>query len=76
ANQLSGRELYRWHTLSLDGRQVWASDGLQIPPDAGTDNAPAVDSVIVCGGVGIQRSVTREHVTFLQALAGLARRLG
>ncbi|WP_132780668.1 GlxA family transcriptional regulator [Pseudomonas aeruginosa] len=30
ANQLSGRELYRWHTLSLDGRQVWASDGLQI----------------------------------------------
>ena len=32
ANQLSGRELYRWHTLSLDGRQVWASDGLQITP--------------------------------------------
>ena len=31
ANQLSGRELYRWHTLSLDGRQV-ASDGLQITP--------------------------------------------
>ena len=52
ANQLSGRELYRWHTLSLDGRQVWASDGLQITPDAGTDNAPAVDCVIVCGGVG------------------------
>lgn len=69
ANQLSGRELYRWHTLSLDGRQVWASDGLQITPDAGTDNAPAVDCVIVCGGVGIQRSVTREHVTFLQAQA-------
>ncbi|MBH4026793.1 GlxA family transcriptional regulator [Pseudomonas aeruginosa] len=76
ANQLSGRELYRWHTLSLDGRQVWASDGLQITPDAGTDNAPAVDCVIVCGGVGIQRSVTREHVTFLQAQARQGRRLG
>ncbi|MBF3245621.1 AraC family transcriptional regulator, partial [Pseudomonas aeruginosa] len=74
ANQLSGRELYRWHTLSLDGRQVWASDGLQITPDAGTDNAPAVDCVIVCGGVGIQRSVTREHVTFLQAQARQGRR--
>ena len=72
----SGRELYRWHTLSLDGRQVWASDGLQITPDAGTDNAPAVDCVIVCGGVGIQRSVTREHVTFLQAQARQGRRLG
>lgn len=32
ANQLSGRELYRWHTLSVDGGQVWASDGLQITP--------------------------------------------
>lgn len=30
ANQLSGRELYRWHTLTVDGGQVWASDGLQI----------------------------------------------
>lgn len=45
-------------------------------PDAGTDNAPAVDCVIVCGGVGIQRSVTREHVTFLQAQARQGRRLG
>ncbi|MGV8604680.1 GlxA family transcriptional regulator, partial [Pseudomonas aeruginosa] len=35
-NQLSVRELYRWHTLSLDGCQVWASDGLQITPDSGT----------------------------------------
>lgn len=32
ANQLSGRELYRWTTLSVDGGQVWASDGLQILP--------------------------------------------
>lgn len=32
ANQLSGRELYRWTTLTVDGGQVWASDGLQITP--------------------------------------------
>ncbi|MGV8637262.1 GlxA family transcriptional regulator, partial [Pseudomonas aeruginosa] len=50
ANQLSGRELYRWHTLSLDGHQVWASDGRQITPAAGTDHATAVDCVIVDGG--------------------------
>ena len=35
-----------------------------------------MDCVIVCGGVGIQRSVTREHVTFLQAQARQGRRLG
>lgn len=30
ANQLSGKELYRWHTLTHDGLPVCASDGLQI----------------------------------------------
>lgn len=76
ANQLSGRELYRWHTLTLDGGQVWASDGLQIVPDAAMHNAPPMDTVIVCGGVGIQRTVTREHITWLQAQARKSRRLG
>ncbi|RMN27205.1 AraC family transcriptional regulator [Pseudomonas coronafaciens pv. zizaniae] len=76
ANQLSGRELYRWTTLSLDGGQVWASDGLQITPDAAMNKAPALDTVIVCGGVGIQRAVTREHVSWLQSQARQSRRLG
>lgn len=40
ANQLSGRELYRWTTLSVDGNQVWASDGLQITPDCSMHKAP------------------------------------
>ena len=76
ANQLSGRELYRWTTLSVDGNQVWASDGLQITPDASMHKAPALDTVIVCGGVGIQRTVTREHVSWLQSQARQSRRLG
>ena len=46
ANQLSGKELYRWHTLTHDGQPVSASDGLKITPDAALDNAPALDAVI------------------------------
>ncbi len=84
ANQLSGRELYRWTTLTVDGGQVWASDGLQITPDASMHKAPALDTVIVCGGIGIQRTVTREHVSWLQGQCppipsprrGLYRQLG
>lgn len=76
ANQLSGRELYRWHTLTLDGGHVWASDGLQITPDADVHNSPPMDAVIVCGGVGIQRVVTREHIAWLQAQARKSRHLG
>ena len=76
ANQLSGRELYRWTTLTVDGGQVWASDGLQITPDASMHKAPPMDTIIVCGGVGIQRTVTREHVSWLQSQARKACRLG
>ncbi|MDH4563618.1 GlxA family transcriptional regulator [Pseudomonas sp. BN411] len=76
ANHLSGRELYRWYTLSQDARPVSASDGLQITPDSGLDNAPALDAVIVCGGVDIQHSVSREHVQWLQSQSRQGRQLG
>ena len=76
ANQLSGKELYRWHTLTQSGQPVCASDGLQITPDAGLSNAPALDAVIVCGGVDIQHSVSREHLHWLQVQARHGRQLG
>lgn len=76
ANQLSGRELYRWSTLSADGGQVWASDGLQITPDTGISNAPMMDTVIVCGGVGIQRTVTRDHIMWLRSQTRRSQRIG
>lgn len=76
ANQLTGQELYRWHTFSLGGEQVWASDGMPITPDASINNAPMLDTVIVCGGIGIQSAVTREHVTWLRTQARRSKRIG
>jgi transcriptional regulator GlxA family with amidase domain len=76
ANHLSGKELYRWFTLSKNGLPVTASDGLQITPDSGLDNAPVLDAVIVCGGVDIQHSVCREHVQWLQSQCRHGRQLG
>ncbi|QTF93648.1 GlxA family transcriptional regulator [Halomonas sp. BM-2019] len=76
ANQLAGRELYRWYTLSLDGSPVRASDGLQVTPDASIGMPLALDMVIVCGGVAPSRSVQREHIAWLQAQARQSRRLG
>ena len=69
ANQLSGRELYNWHTLSEDGGEVMASDGIRITPDSSLTDAPALDTVIVVGGVNITRSFTRRQVTWLQSVA-------
>lgn len=76
ANQLSGKELYRWFTVTHTGQSVAASDGLQISPDASFDTAPSLDAVVVCGGVDIQHSVTREHLHWLQAQARHGRQIG
>nr|WP_241663887.1 GlxA family transcriptional regulator [Stutzerimonas nosocomialis] len=75
ANQLSGRELYRWLTLSPDGSPVRASDGLQITPDVSFADVPDLDMVIVCGGVDIQHAASREHMGWLQTQARKGRRL-
>lgn len=76
ANQLTGRKLYRWYTLSLDGTPVCASDGLHVTPDLATSTASTLDTVIVCGGVAHQRSVKPEHIAWLQSQARRSRRLG
>ncbi|MDQ0121815.1 transcriptional regulator GlxA family with amidase domain [Pseudomonas lini] len=76
ANQLTGQELYRWHTFTLGGAQVWASDGMPITPDSSIDDATSLDTVIVCGGTGVQSAVTREHITWLRAQARRSKRMG
>ncbi|MGC3871686.1 GlxA family transcriptional regulator [Halomonas sp. GXIMD04776] len=76
ANQLTGNELYRWYTLSQDGLPIHASDGVQVTPDASTSIPLSLDWVVVCGGVGPNRSINREHVSWLQSQSRQLRRLG
>ncbi|WP_296059368.1 GlxA family transcriptional regulator [uncultured Amphritea sp.] len=66
ANQLSGEELYLWYTLTIDGQPVSASDGITITPDAGFDNCPELDTVIVSGGLNITKAYNRNHLNWLQ----------
>lgn len=76
ANQLSGKELYRWCTLGKDAKPVCASAGLQITPDTSMQETPALSTVIVCGGMDIQDSVSHKHVLWLQSQARQGRKLG
>ncbi|WP_322982077.1 GlxA family transcriptional regulator [Pseudomonas sp. C11] len=76
ANQLAGKELYQWFTLSKAGGAVCASDGLQITPDCSMEAAPILDIVVVCGGVDIQHRVSKEHLSWLQNQARMGRGLG
>ncbi|NRA52676.1 MAG: GlxA family transcriptional regulator [Gammaproteobacteria bacterium] len=69
ANQLSGKTLYRWTTISEDGRSVTASDGLTLSVDSSIGYFDKYDSVMVCGGVGIKNTVTRNTLSWLCQLS-------
>ena len=49
ANRLSGKALYEWHCLSLDGRPATACNEMQVPVDGPYSQAQACEVLIVCG---------------------------
>ena len=55
ANQLEGRELYRWRTLSTDGEAVVASNGSRIEPGGSLADAAKDGTLFVCAGLGAER---------------------
>ncbi len=69
ANELSGRELYRWLLITQDGKPVQASDGILSLPDAAiTDDNSSLDTLIVAGGLDIGHSYSEAHLQWLRAL--------
>lgn len=54
ANQISGKHLYTWRTLSLDGGSVEASNGAALTVDGSfADSSPT--TLLICAGVGAER---------------------
>ena len=50
ANALAGRELYRWTNISVDGRQVCASNGASVLADRAVGKPLACDTLFVFAG--------------------------
>jgi len=51
ANRISGRNLYQWKTLSLEGGSIQASNGVVIKPDSALTSAIDIDVLFVCAGI-------------------------
>ncbi len=51
ANRLSGRTLYEWKLVSLDGKPVLASNGITIDVHAAVETLEKPDMVVVCVGL-------------------------
>ncbi|MCA8966886.1 MAG: GlxA family transcriptional regulator [Planctomycetes bacterium] len=69
ANRLSGRTLYQWRTLSIDGAPVTASNGLKLEADSAAAASGSLDVVFVCGGVNIGRAWDKSLTQWLRKLA-------
>jgi transcriptional regulator GlxA family with amidase domain len=66
---------YRWSVLSVDGRDVTASNGLSIPSQPfDPDDAP--DIVFVCGGVEVEAATGDDTLAWLGGLAAHGVALG
>ncbi|MEM7022714.1 MAG: GlxA family transcriptional regulator [Pseudomonadota bacterium] len=73
ANTLAGRELYRWHHVSVEGELVVSSSGLPVQPEMTLAAHPGGDLLFVMPSYGC-----REHSTppVLQALRAAGQRFG
>lgn len=76
ANQLSGRGLFRWHTLTLDGHPVRASNGMLVAPDGGAAHGQPADALILCGGDGGARLDDPAYIRLLREQAARGVHLG
>jgi transcriptional regulator GlxA family with amidase domain len=69
ANRLSGRELYRWSTYSLDGEPVVSSAGLEVKLNGGLQRAEEAKILLVCGGYNIKDYCTKQLLDSLRNFA-------
>lgn len=63
SSELNDHRLLRVFTVSKDGRQITAVNGLKVQPDFSFHDHPAIDILVVPGGVG-----TRKGMEDLQVL--------
>ena len=71
ANRLSGRDLYRWSHVSIDGQPAPASNGVSIRADCGLSDDVRFDYVFVCAG---GNPAAFQHAPTFAWLRQLARR--
>ncbi len=76
ANRTVGEEIYRWHTISMDGNPVTASNGTELHASLKAEDLPAKSSIIVCGGENIQDHNSKPVLNWLRRRSRLGDNIG
>jgi transcriptional regulator GlxA family with amidase domain len=69
ANRTSGRALYQWSLISVDGQPVKASNGIELHPEGNLEAASGLDTVAVCSGTDVQHFQSKTLVSWLRRMA-------
>ncbi|HYA74265.1 MAG TPA: GlxA family transcriptional regulator [Roseiarcus sp.] len=66
ANYVSGRDVYSWKAVTLEGVPAAASNGLSLNPTVRLDEAGELDLLMVCGGVDVRQAASRATLAALR----------
>lgn len=69
ANRAAEKTLYSWSVYTLDGDSVSASNGLEVTPDGGIDDAAEMTICFVCSGVNVADSWSKPLQFALRKIA-------
>jgi transcriptional regulator GlxA family with amidase domain len=66
ANYVAGEQLYSWVLAGETGGEAISSNGAAFKLDMGLEDLLRDDTLLVCGGIDVQRSATRSVVSWLR----------
>ncbi len=66
ANQVSGKELYRWFVMTEDGAPVRCSNGIVITPDSGLQDVPKSALAFICAGTEPAGSISARVLQWIR----------
>ena len=76
ANRLSGRRLYDWKIVSLDGLPIPSSSGIEVVPHASIDEVERIETLMVVAGLAAQNIAEKPLLGWLRKLARRGTTLG
>ncbi|MCA3440544.1 MAG: GlxA family transcriptional regulator [Rhodobacter sp.] len=66
ANRIAGKPLYEWRLIGEGGNSATCSNGASFQLDMGLEELDRDDTLLVCGGIDVQRATTKPVIAWLR----------
>jgi AraC family transcriptional regulator, glycine betaine-responsive activator len=66
ANRVAGKSIYEWRLIGEGGNIATCSNGASFQLDMGLEELDRDDTLLVCGGIDVQRATTKPVIAWLR----------